>query len=102
MSSLESTFESKYKEFLVNLNATFPELGDAIMEASELSGAAALKAYSESVFMKHAPISPELVCPGIVLPGVVISEELWGVVTDTTKRAVYDYLSILDLSALYS
>jgi hypothetical protein len=40
-------------------------------------------------------------CPGVVLPGVVLTEELWSTVGSKTKAAVYDYLSILDLSALY-
>jgi hypothetical protein len=38
----------------------------------------------------------------VVLPGVVLTNELWNSVGAKTKAAVYDYLSILDLSALYT
>jgi hypothetical protein len=51
---------------------------------------------------KHAQPGDGLACPGVVLPGVVITEALWASVGEKTKKAVYDYLSILDLSALYT
>ena len=96
----KGTFEKKYAEFIVDLRETFPELKEALDAAAVLPDAMHL--YTTTVFGKHSPLSDGLVCPGIILPGVTITEDLWATVSDGTKRAVYDYLSILDLSALYS
>ena len=100
--ALEATFEKKYKEFAADLAATFPELEAAVAAAAAIQGQAAIKAYAEHVMTKHTPAAETLPCPGIVLPGVTITETLWSTVGEKTKKAVYDYLSILDLSALYS
>lgn len=38
--------------------------------------------------------------PGPVLPGVEIPANLWSVVSARTKKAVKEYLSLLDISVL--
>lgn len=100
--TLEAIFEKKYKEFAADLADTFPELEVAIRTAAAIPGSEAIKAYAEHVLTKHTPASLSLPCPGTVLPGVTVTEALWSTVGEKTKKAVYDYLSILDLSALYS
>jgi hypothetical protein len=73
-----------------------------LAEAAALKGEEAMKQYAKKVLPNHYKMSDRMVCPGIVLPGVTIPDDLWDAVGTTTKRAVYDYLSILDLSAIYS
>lgn len=101
-SSLESTFQKKYLEFAADLKGTFPELEAEITAAGALSTDEAVAAYCSDVLTKHAAPSEALECPGPVLPGVVLTPELWGSVSDRTKKAVFDYLSILDLCAIYT
>jgi hypothetical protein len=54
------------------------------------------------VVPNHTKFSEKLECPGIILPGITISDSLWDTVSEATKKAVYDYLSILDLASIYS
>jgi len=96
--ALETTFQKKYAEFSNDLAGVFPELEAAITAAGALPIAEAIAQYSSTVFGKHGEAKN---CPGPVLPGVVITDALWSSVSDKTKGAVYDYLSILDLSVLY-
>jgi hypothetical protein len=100
--SLEATFYKKYTEFIVDLQGAFPEVKEALDSAAALPAAVAVKQYATEVVPKHVKFTGALHCPGTILPGVVLTEELWGAVSDKTKRAVYDYISILDLSAMYS
>lgn len=101
-STLELTFYKKFKEFAADIQGTFPELEAAVQAAMAVPAETAVKAYAEHVMTKHAAPGDGLACPGVVLPGVVITEALWASVGEKTKKAVYDYLSILDLSALYT
>jgi hypothetical protein len=99
---LDATFQKKFAEFVADLRGTFPELEDALSAASVLPAEAAMAAYVKEVLTKHTPPSEALPNPGPVLPGVVITDSLWSSVGESTKKAVYDYLSILDLCAIYS
>lgn len=99
---IEMTFKNKYKEFADDLLQVFPELEAAIKAAVALSPEESIKQYASTVFMKHTKPSEDHACPGPVLPGVVITEELWSSVSMKTKAAVYDYLSILNLSVMYT
>jgi hypothetical protein len=100
--SLEGTFYKKYTEFIADLQGAFPELKAELDLAANLPAEKAVGQYAQEVLPKHTKLTQGLACPGTVLPGVVLTEDLWGAVSDKTKRAVYDYISILDLSAMYS
>lgn len=99
--TLEATFQKKFSEFLADLQGTFPELEGPLAAVAVLPVEDRSKAYREYVIRKHAPLSDALECPGPVLPGVELTPELWATVGDKTKKAVYDYLSILDLCSIY-
>lgn len=101
-SSLETTFFNKYVEFIGDLQGAFPELKAELDAAAGLPADKAVQRYAKEVIPKHAGLTGALCCPGCVLPGVVLTEDLWGAVSDKTKRAVHDYISILDLSAMYT
>ena len=98
-SPLQATFQKKYNEFIVDLRDTFPELESHLEAAGAIKDS--LEQYYTEVFEKHASQTEELRCPGVILPGVVLSEELWATAGVKTKRSIYEYLSILDLCALY-
>lgn len=99
---LESMFDKKYQEFIADMRETFPELEAALAAAAALPSEAAMKAYAATVLPGQSAVPDHSVCPGTVLPGVTITQALWDAVGTPTKRAVYDYLSILNLSAMYS
>ena len=100
MSEAPGTFEKKVKEFVADLQGTFPELVTELTAAAAMPAAELLEEYMETVFMKHAEKKEGLNCPGCILPGVTITHALWTSVSEATKRTVYDYLSILDLLAM--
>ena len=101
-SPLHVTFHRKYLEFAKELRETFPEVAKYVAEAEALVPEEAMKQYSQKVVPNHTALSEKLHCPGIVLPGVTIPDDAWESVSSTTKKAVYDYLSILDLASIYS
>lgn len=101
-SILEATFHKKYLEFITDLQSPFPELKAGLDVCATLPPTEAVRRYMKEVLPKHARLGKGLACPGAILPDVVLTEDLWGSVSDKTKRAVYDYMSILDLSAMYS
>jgi hypothetical protein len=100
--ALEQTFQKKLREFAADLIGTFPELEAAVQVVVAMPVGEAIRLYAKDVMTKHAPHAKEMPCPGVVLPGVIITEELWNSVGAKTKAVVYDYLSIMDLSALYT
>lgn len=89
-------FQKKYDEFIADLQTTFPELATELAAAAAIPEAERLPAYSAAVFGKERP-KHVLLAPGPVLPGVTITTDLWSSVSEKTCKAVYDYLSILDL-----
>ena len=101
-SPLLATFQKKYTEFAADLRETFPELATALDSALAIPEAERTAAYSRDVLPKHAAVLEKKdECPGTILPGVVITPELWDSCGERTKKAVFDYISILDLCCLY-
>jgi len=97
-----ATFQKKYGEFLADLQETFPELDNELKTAAAIPEAERISQYFKDVLKKHAhPTASQLPCPGPVLPAVCLNAELWESVGEKTRKAVYDYLSILDLCAIY-
>jgi hypothetical protein len=99
--ALEATFQKKYDEFAADLRGTFPEVEMEIVVAAALKAPDSIKRYTKEVLGKHAEMTPDVLCPGMVLPGVQIEPSMWKDVSVSTKRKVYEYLSILDLCAMY-
>jgi hypothetical protein len=99
--SLASHFQKKYVEFANDLRGAFPELEESIAKALALEKETYAAEFKKFVFRKHAVPKADLACPGPVLPGVVVEEASWKEVSAATKKAVYDYLSILDLCCMY-
>jgi hypothetical protein len=101
--SLLDTFQSKYEEFARELAATFPELEGAVKAALAIEKADRPTVYTARVLKvkKGLPSSTTEKAPGQVLPGVEVTQELWDQVSDTTKKAVLEYVSILSLCVAF-
>ncbi len=98
---MRSTFNQKYTEFAADLKETFPELADEIAVAATLPADDRFKSYRTEVLAKHAtPGEEAFPCPGPVLPGVLLTPALWTGLSDASKKAVFDYLAILDLCCM--
>ena len=96
MDAHATIFQKKYDEFIIDLKQTFPELSVELVAAAALPEGERMTAYASAVLGKTRPKN-FLLAPGTVLPGVNITTDLWSSISEKTCKAVYDYLSILDL-----
>ena len=101
MDPSETIFQSKYTEFIADLKETFPELATELAAAEAIPAEKRRDQYIKHVLKTHAKPDTILLTPGTVLPGVTISNDLWSCVSSKTCKAIYDYLSLLDLCSAY-
>jgi hypothetical protein len=101
--TLVEMFKTKYEEFAADLLDTFPELAEPIGKALELSTEDRIANYRIEVFSMTQGLSSSNVSktPGTVLPGVTLSVDLWETVGKKSKQAIYEYISILNLSVAF-
>lgn len=99
---MESTsfFENKYNEFVKELLETFPELDSNISAAYKLS--------HDDKISQFRPIFDNLqksggvagtnytaTNPGILLPGVHLTDALWNSLSDGSKNAIWEHIRII-------
>ena len=93
---LDTIFQTKYNEFAASLKEVFPELAEKIDESCQLPIGERLDQYKSYVLPKAgSPKRNPADCPGLVLPGVVISQAIWDSATEGTKNAINQFLSVL-------
>lgn len=98
---LDTIFQSKYDEFAASLLEVYPELSSEIKAALALGPEERLAKYKATILPAGGrPAKPPAECPGEVLPGVSISEDLWKSETEGTKKAINQFLSLLTFSFL--
>jgi hypothetical protein len=98
---LMQTFHSKYDEFAADLLGTFPELTAQIQAALAIPKEGRQAAYTTTVFTGSKNLSAT-VCPGTVLPGVELPVELWEAVSSKTKKAIFEYVSLMNLCVAFT
>ncbi len=99
--SLYVIFDTKYNEFISELKEVFPELNGVLMSAHHLSADERIRRYREEVLpVSGNPNRDRKVCPGVILPGVVLNEQLWNDVGEATHNAIHEYLTILSFCLL--
>jgi hypothetical protein len=105
MESAESTiadvFNKHYSEFCEDLEGACPEYETAIKAAAALDAPTRLHRFKEEVLKNASPLRKTENCPGTVLPGVTISESVWTALSEPSKAAVQQYLSVLSFCTLY-
>lgn len=95
----ESIFFKKYSEFCEDLLGACPEYAEAIAAARALDSESRAKKYILEVLNVG---DRDLVGnPGKVLPGVTVEDTVWAALSAGSRRAILDYLRILDLSVVY-
>lgn len=99
--SLREIFDQKYAEFAADLRGAVPEVSAALDAALALSSEERLKQFRDVVLPGCAPTRDPSTCPPALLPGVVLTPALWSELSNTTKTAIQQHLTILSFCALY-
>ncbi len=102
MADLRVTFDQKYSEFATDLLGALPELTTPIQAAQGLSTEERFGRFVEEVLPHAGPGRNGKQNPGVVLPGVTITDTLWAALSDGSKKAIQEYLTLLSFCALTS
>ena len=96
----ESMFKIKYDEFVEDLLGALPEYQIQIHAAAQLNSTDRINRFQQEVKVQqtlggnaeniHAN-------PGAILPGVIVSDAIWGSLTDLTKKAIWEHVRIVSI-----
>ena len=93
---LHTVFFEKYNEFANNLLNVFPELEDSIRKSINLSNTDKLNLFKSEILTSTGNPNRNITeCPTHILPHITITPELWDSISDKSKKAVQDYISLL-------
>ena len=93
-------FNTKYEEFANKLKEVCPELAPLIVGALVLPPELRKSQFKELILPACPPTRNMTVNPKNVLPGVALSKKIWSEMSETTRKAVQEYLSVLSFSFL--
>jgi len=100
MSSTLSMFNTQYDEFCTDLEGACPELSSVIAVARALPPEIRIKRFQAEV--SASPKRDTNKCPGCVLPGVNIPAAVWKELSENTRKAIQEYLTLMTMCSLYS
>ena len=100
-SSLKEIFDTKYFQFATELKGALPELSEVIGKALGIPSEDRQRIFTEFVLKTVSPTRDTKLCPGLVLPGVRITDELWSQLSAKSKSAIQEYLSLLSFCCMY-
>lgn len=100
MSTNDDLFNTKYEEFGRELKTACPELSIMIDGALILSPENRKSQFKELVLPSCSPKRNTHACPGSVLPGVVITSSIWCDLSDKTRKAIQEYMTVLSFTFL--
>jgi len=93
-------FNTKYEEFANKLKEVCPELAPLIAGALILPPELRKSQFKDLILPSCPPTRDMKVNPKNVLPGVVLSKKIWSEMSEATRKAVQEYLSVLSFSFL--
>jgi len=96
----EDLFNTKYEEFGNQLKLTCPELSIMIDGALILQPQYRKSQFKDLVLPSCSPKRNTHECPGSVLPGVVITPSIWFDLSDRSRKAIQEYLTVLSFTFL--
>jgi hypothetical protein len=93
----ETIFNKKYSEFCDDLTGACPEYSTDIGIAKALSADERVRCYRLEVLKKKGRGTAN---PGRVLPNVSLKDEVWQALSAGSKKAILEYLALLDVSCV--
>ena len=100
-SDLRTVFSQKYTEFADDLRGALPELSSQISTALGLPSETKFAQFREMVLPTCTPTRDSNACPGMVLPGVTITPQLWESLSSGSRQAIQQHLTVLSFCMLY-
>lgn len=95
-----SVFQEKYKEFVEDALGALPEYTTVLHASMALEPAEKLRRFQEEVKVGNTlggePAESEK-NPGAILPGVVISNEVWSALSENSRKAIWEHVRILSI-----
>ena len=96
----DDVFNTKYEEFGKDLKLSCPELSIMIDGALILPPHLRKAQFKELVLPNCSPKRNTHECPKCVLPGVVITPSIWFDLSDRSRKAIQEYLTVLSFTFL--
>jgi len=84
-------FQQKYDEFVSDLLGALPEYTSEIQAASLLDEASRIEQYHVLESDDHKTN------PGMILPGVTISDTVWSSLSEQTRNAIWEHIRVLSM-----
>jgi len=97
---MDMIFDAKYVEFANDLLASCPELEVQLKAAIALETEARKSEFKKQVLTSCSPKRDGEKCPDYVLPGVPMTQSIWGSLSDKSKKAIQEYMTILSFTFL--
>ena len=94
---MDSTFQTKYDEFVEDLFGALPEYTVQITAAKNVEASVRLSQFQESV---KIGLDDSVKNPGTILPGVVVSDTVWETLSENTRKKICEYLRILTICGM--
>lgn len=94
---MDSTFQTKYDEFVDDLFGALPEYTVQITAAKNVEASKRLSQFQESV---KIGLDDSVKNPGTILPGVVVSDTVWETLSENTRKKICEYLRILTICGM--
>jgi hypothetical protein len=98
---LDSIFNSKYDEFLINIREVFPELSSQLDATAALTAEQRIAEFRTQVLPVAGNYKRDVSTnPGVILPGVTLTDDLWASISETSKKSIQEYLTLLAFSVM--
>ena len=97
---MNDIFDSKYSEFARDLQGACPELAPQIAQALALSPEERRQKFKEQVLPSCSPKRDSSVAPAFVLPGVPMPSQTWIDISEKSRKAIQEYLTLLSFTYL--
>ena len=95
-----SLFQQKYNEFIEDLLGALPEYHTQILVSKHLDEATRLKRFQDEIKINitlKGDSDEFQTNPCTILPEVILTDIVWGSLSDNTKKAIWEHLRILSI-----
>jgi len=100
MDPSDSVFQQKYKDFVDDLLGALPEYTADLRTALSLEDDVKLQRFQQEVNVQHTlrGSSEDFTAnPCTILPGVTVAEPVWVILSDATKKAIWEHVRVLSI-----